>query len=236
MTAAAGREDELRVLREELAVESRLATLGELARPVVHEFNNFLNLLLLQMAVLEMDLPERLRADLAEVRRQGNAAATLIRAFQRYRQEALLPAPADVGQVLDQAVTLLRALHGPVAVDVRLAPSLPPVQASAPELRRLCLLLLTNAAAVVDPARGSLILRAEPAGDRVLIRFEDNGPPLPAEQLPEPFDPHSAAREGSNALELAACRSIARRLRGGLSAENLPGGGAAFVLDLAVAS
>src|SRR5262245_1445318 len=47
-----------------------LATLGELAGPVVHEFNNFLNTVSLQLAILEREASPELLADLIEIRRQ----------------------------------------------------------------------------------------------------------------------------------------------------------------------
>jgi signal transduction histidine kinase len=244
-------QTQVRALREELAVEGRAAVLGELSRPVTHEFNNFLNVLGLQLAVLEMELAPSQRGDLKEVRRHSTAMAALIRQFQRYRQQQAGPAPADLNEVIVQAVELLRAgragsaqdrpvllapAPGGAAVELHLAPDLPRVPAAAPELRRLCLFLLRNAAAAVDPdAGGAVTVRTEVAAGRVVARIEDNGPPIPPQHLPLPFEPNRPAREGTNALELAACRSMARRLDGTLEAENRPAGGVVMVLDLPAA-
>jgi signal transduction histidine kinase len=216
----------------ELAVEARTAVLGELARPVTHEFNNFLNVLLLQVTVLEMELPEHLQADLKEIRRHGTVVASLIRQLQRYRQPPAGPASADLNEVIAQAAEDVRRGAAGVAVELDLAPALPRVPAAVPELRRLCFFLLKNAAAVADPQAGAVAVRTEASGGRAVARFEDNGPAIPEEHLPQPFDPNVPAREGTNALEMAACRGMARRLEGGLAAENRPGGGVAFVLDL----
>lgn len=51
-------ESQRAVLQAELDELDALATFGELAGPMVHEFNNLLNVLLLQVAVLEHTLPE----------------------------------------------------------------------------------------------------------------------------------------------------------------------------------
>jgi signal transduction histidine kinase len=233
----------------ELAAEGRAATLGELAHPLTHEFNNFLNVLGLQLAVLEMELPEALRADLKQIRRHSTAVTSLIRQFQRYPRPPDEPTLSDPNEIIQQALAALceprgslerqvvlvpdaPAAPGAVAVEFSPAPGLPRVHGPAPELRRLCYLLLKNAAAVADLAAGAVLVRTEAAGDQVVVRFEDNGRPIPEEHLPEPFDPHVPAREGSSALELAACRSMARRLGGSLTAENRPGDGVAVLLDL----
>src|SRR5207248_7507824 len=72
----------------ELARQTAVADVGELAGPLAHEFNNFLNVLLLEVAALSQDASEEVRAELARVRQQGLAASSLVRQWQRYRQQA----------------------------------------------------------------------------------------------------------------------------------------------------
>ena len=60
---------------EELAEVEWLADLGEIVGPVTYEFNNFLNTLLLQVAVLDLSAPEGLKAELAAIRRHGREVA-----------------------------------------------------------------------------------------------------------------------------------------------------------------
>jgi signal transduction histidine kinase len=244
-------EARLKRLQDELEIEHRLATLGELARPIGHEVNDFLNTLVLQLAVMTMDLPQEFHAGLAEVRRQAQATAALIQQFQRYSQEPAPALPADVGQVMREALETLGAQPGDagacrlairpglanesvVGVALQMAPELPHVALSPPVLRRLLVLLLRNAAAVTPPP-GLVTIRAEAAGQTIVVRIEDGGPALTEEQVGDPFDPGQPGREGTNVLELAACASITRRARGTLSAENLAPRGVAIVLELAVA-
>jgi signal transduction histidine kinase len=245
---------ELQALREELARERRLADLAELARPVAHECNNFLNVLLLQLAVLEMELPARHQKDLKELRRQGTAMTALLRQYQRYHRGPAEPASADLNTALEEALEAVRRRQpapgeqlpvvltpgqppGPagIAVELQLTPGLPPVPASLSELRRLCRFLIQNALAVAAPPTGLVQVRTEAAADRIVSHFEDNGPPIPPERRSQPFDANVAAREGSNALELAACLGIARRLGGSLRAEDWSGG-VRMVLELPTVS
>jgi signal transduction histidine kinase len=244
-------QSELAALRDELAIERRLADLGELARPVAHECNNFLNALLLQLTVLEMELPEKYRKDLKELRRQGTAMTALIRQYQGYQRGPAEPASANLNEAIEQAVEAVRRRRpapgerlpvllpqgqapGPegIAVELHLMSGLPQVPVSLAELRRLCRFLLQNAAAVVSPPTGLVTVRTETAEDHVLARFEDNGPSIPEDRLARPFDVNVPAREETNALELAACHSIARRLRGRLAADNRPDGGVTILLEL----
>src|SRR5262249_37061015 len=70
------------------------ANLGALASPITHELNNFLTVVLLQVAVLEQALPAKRRGELTVIRQQGKAVAELVRQWQQYRfrqQSALQP-------------------------------------------------------------------------------------------------------------------------------------------------
>src|SRR5262249_47624169 len=58
------RDNELASLRQELKEQTILANLGELAGPVAHESNNFLNVVLLQATLMEAELPEAMRDQL----------------------------------------------------------------------------------------------------------------------------------------------------------------------------
>src|SRR5262249_40962623 len=87
-------EPDYRALQDDMASLVWLADVGEMAGPLAHEFNNFLNVVLLQLAVLEQEVPENLRQQLESVGRQGKSAAALIRQWQQYRgqrQPALRP-------------------------------------------------------------------------------------------------------------------------------------------------
>jgi len=177
--------------------------------------------------------------------------AALIRQLHDHRLGPAADTSADLGQALREALAALGEISEDrseptrltihvdpeprktsLCVQLMLAARLPPVAASGPELRRLCLFLLRNSAAAVKQARGTLTIRAEAIDAKVRMRFEDNGPPIAEDVLQHPFEPAQPAREGADALELAACRSIAHRLRGTLTMENLPGGGVRYVLEL----
>jgi signal transduction histidine kinase len=239
--------------RQELEDQAGLANVAELAGPVAHEVNNFLNALLLQLAVLEQLGPENLRSDLVEIRRQGKALATIVQQWQQYRrrQQAALR-PTDLNRILAQALAVCMSdatpgapapwavpqgdstpasspPDGVVPVHLVLAPELPPILAPSGDLKRLCAFLLANAAAAAGSQAGRITARTEAVKDLVRLRLEDTGPAVPPEALPHFFEPGPAPRPGTNSLELAACGGIVRRLQGRIRAENQPVGLAVIV-------
>jgi signal transduction histidine kinase len=237
--AAARRQQEFAELME-------LADLASLASPITHEFNNFLNTLILQLMVLANQVPEQFRADLRSVGQQAKGVAGLVRQWQQHRaQHRAAPRPLDVNAVIGEVVARLsrttaegaaplvlaqeNGLHSAppdaVVLHTALAGGLPPVEGAPHELRLLLRLLITNAAATITTLPGSVRVSTQPDTDAVLVAVEDNGPPIPPPLLPRMFELNVETREGANQLEMAACEALVqRRLRGRIQGENRLGG------------
>jgi C4-dicarboxylate-specific signal transduction histidine kinase len=243
-----------------------MANLGELASPVSHEVNNYLNATLLHVAVLAMQAPENLRHDLAEIRRQGNTIAGLVKQLQQYRRRHQPAAQLiDLNRVLRETVTELsrkpseagagfpirlqltplpgRGLTPParladattVPVTLDLAPELPAVVGLPADLKRLCSFLITNAAgAVVAAGKGAVTVRTEVAGEAVVLHVRDSGPSVSPEHLTHFFEPALHEREGTDSLELAACRNLVRRMQGKIEAQSEPENGLDIVTEFPI--
>src|SRR3989442_9789693 len=81
------------------------AILAELARPLVHECNNFLNTLLLQIALIHAELAEHLRGDLVRIRNQAKVLANLLLEWQRFRKPEEEPLKADLNLQVQEAAS-----------------------------------------------------------------------------------------------------------------------------------
>jgi signal transduction histidine kinase len=249
-------ERQLRTLQKDLEAQSSLANTGELAGPLAHEFNNFLNIVLLHVALLETEIPERLRPDLMELRRQGAGMTSLVKQFQQHRRRLLaVQEKVHLNGVVQEVI---RALTGPqsepsqglaiklppsptiagldrpaaVPLTLALAPELAPVLGSAADLRRLCTFLLMNAAAAAGQLGGSVAIRTESSDGKVRLQVEDTGPSVSADSLLQLFEPTTTARPGTNSFELAACEAVVRRLHGKIRCENRADAGLAIIVEL----
>lgn len=94
--------------------------------------------------------------------------------------------------------------------------------------------LITNA---LDHARTTVLVRTQrlrrPDGDQVRISVQDDGPGVPAEQLPLVFDKYRHG-PGGTGLGLAICKEFVELHGGEIWAEQVEGGGARFVITLAL--
>jgi C4-dicarboxylate-specific signal transduction histidine kinase len=235
-----------RALEEEMCALEHAGDLAEVLGAVMHEVNNQLNAFLWQAAVLEMKVPEDARAELADLRKQGGVLGSLLGQLQRYRRgHVTAGGPADLNEAVRRAATsvasgqqeggwpltlrVIDAAGGPqpggkdesaIPVRLALAPDLPRAKGGREELRRLAAFLLKSAtAAAAQVVGGEVLVRTEARPGRVALIVEDTGPAVAEDLLAKVFEPHVSCRPGPNSLEMAACESIAKRLRGDVQAE-----------------
>lgn len=114
------------------------------------------------------------------------------------------------------------------------------LQGSPRLLRRLIRNLLENARRY---GQGEISVELAQTGtgssQRAVIRVHDRGPGVPTaqrERIFEPFYrlPGASEREGGVGLGLALVKSISERHGGGVRCEERPGGGASFIVELAM--
>ncbi len=125
-------------------------------------------------------------------------------------------------------------------MELKLAEGLPTIMADQDQLQQVVLNLLTNARDVM-PKGGRLVLSTaeiEPLfadKERTLeFRIEDTGPGISPEHMDKLFDPfYTTKEEGKGTgLGLSICQGIIESHGGVIWAENVPGGGAAFIVQL----
>jgi signal transduction histidine kinase len=209
-----------------------LGNIAETTSLVAHEFNNFLNGIMLHLALMRQEAPQQMSAELDVMKRLATDAAGLVRKLQQFngRRRPTL-APTDLNEVVREALARSPLPAGIAGINDALADDLPLVQAARGELIRILGLLLRQAAGAMQSKPGPLTLRTESTGRKVVLRFEDSGPPLSPEALPKVFEPFFLARPNAEEPGLALCHTLARRLHANMRAENRPEGGVALILE-----
>lgn len=150
-------------------------------------------------------------------------------------------APVAVYPLLDEVFMLLRPAAQRRAVNLELAFVDPTVrvEADADKLKQILLNLVDNAVKFSRPD-SSVQVRAEPAPTGLRILVEDQGPGVPAEDMPHLFERFFRGRSSSAApgsgLGLAIARNLARLHGGDITLKSSPGSGSVFTLDLPMAA
>ena len=231
--------------RAELAIRdaqtTRLASLGFMVAGVCHEVSNPLAAIHSMVQILQSRRgasPEMLEKGLAAI--SSNIARVLaitrtLTEFSRAREGPVRT--VTLAQAVENAASLLRHRTGAHAVTVE-AEIDPEVEALAQpsQLEQVVFNILLNAAQAMD-GEGRVTVTGRRRGARAVLTIRDAGPGIAPEHLGRVFEPFFTTKaEGvGTGLGLTISSEIVRELGGDLRAENDPGGGACFVIELPAA-
>jgi two-component system cell cycle sensor histidine kinase/response regulator CckA len=230
----------------------KLECLGLLARGFAHDFNNILTVMLGNLSLAEMKLPEGIagRIELEQAR-----AATL-RAQNRVHQ---LLTFAKGGAPIRQRMDLQRAMteveedmerNPRIEYRFKIAADLWQIDADSGQLRRVIENLLRNSEeAMVRGGRltvrfenapsGSVLrenlpasMELEDGADYVVLQVKDNGHGIDEDLLDKIFEPYFSTRGDANAtgIGLTVCDSIVRAHNGGICCQSIKGEGTKVVV------
>ena len=237
-------EQERAALERRLGQSEKLAALGQFIAGIAHELNNPLQGALGHLELLKgaPELSGGARRDVSLVYRETDRAARIVRNLLviagsgQVRERSL-----NVNNVISRVLRLRAGAwrHGSIQVTRELDPSRPRVRGDGFLLQQALLNIVMNAEQAMEWT-GRLTVRSQHAQDAGVVRVvvDDSGPGLPPDvrsRLFEPFFTTKDVGQGTG-LGLAIAYGIVQAHGGTLEADNIPGGGARFVLTLPAAS
>ena len=135
------------------------------------------------------------------------------------------------------AASAAKAAKGQVVVHSQVPGSLPPVWVDEEKIRWVIFQLLDNAIKFT-PAGGQVTVSAQGDSHQVRVAVSDTGIGIPAERLPELFEPFhqldgsSTRRFGGTGLGLALVKRIVEAHQGAVTVNSAIGQGSTFAFDL----
>ncbi len=231
-------------LKAQLRQSQSLATLGELTSTATHEFNNVLMTIInyARLGIRNRDDASRDKAlsKILEASERASKITGTILAQARNRSESFEPTDLG-GLILDTLVLLEREMNKyRVSVTTEIEPGVAKAIASGNQIQRVLLNLLINARQAIGEC-GNLLIRLANSEDPQWVELvvRDSGSGIPAETLPQIFDPFFSTKlgpdesgKGGTGLGLAACKEIIDAHRGKLRVESPVGVGTAFTIRL----
>jgi two-component system NtrC family sensor kinase len=237
-------DDQSRDLYQQLLQAEKMAALGQTISGVAHELNNPLATILSwseRLAARPLDdLSKRgVEVILGEAERAARIVRNLL-TFARKRQSTR--SLIDINQVVRETLAL-RAYEqrvNNITVVEALSAGLPQVFADGHQMQQVLLNLVINAeqAMLAAHGRGSMVVRTwhNADDDAIVLEVSDDGPGIPSDAQTKIFDPFFTTKEvgKGTGLGLTVAYAIVEEHGGRIHAENQPGGGASFIVELPV--
>jgi two-component system NtrC family sensor kinase len=249
----AERSRQLQSAQQKLQTNDRLASLGQLAASVAHEINNpisgVLNLSMLMQRILKEDgIPAGRVPDFRkyltqvtqETTRVGRIVSDLLSFSRRGKPQRT---EADLNRLIRSTVSLVdhKLKLANMALELKLASSLPHVLCDAGQIQQVVLNLVLNAAESMQAHGAGTVTVETQAGEdgkSVVLSVSDAGEGIPPEILPRVFDPFFTTKSDGKGvgLGLAVSYGIVQAHSGEIEVRSRPGEGTVFTVTLPLQS
>jgi signal transduction histidine kinase len=221
-----------------LAHAEKLAAIGELAARFAHDIRNPVTAArsLAQQLARDPTAPENaehagiILEELERVERQ-------VRDLLRFaRREELRFEPVDLGALLRAMLARLRPRLDAAGVTAEVAaPHGLVVRGDRDKLDQVLVNLVENAAdAMAETSERRLTFALGAENGTVAMRISDTGPGVPADALPRLFEPFYSRKANGTGLGLAIAKRTIDAHGGRIAADQRPGSGLAFTIELPV--
>ena len=237
--------------RQELEVkalnQAKMASLGEMATGIAHEINQPLSFIkviyesTLNDFELDQEDKNELKEDFTEALRQVRRITHIINHLRTFgHSDNRHFENISLQKVMDSTMILMgpKINNTNIILHQEIDPNLPPVFGNAINLEQVFINLIQNSLNAMEGRKeGEINIRMTPGGDRIVIRYCDNGPGVPVEiqdRIFEPFFTTSEVGQGTG-LGLAITFGIIQEHNGTIDFESTPGSGITFTITLPVA-
>jgi len=229
-------------LEQQIIQSERLAAMGQMIGGFAHELNNPLTTILGVGEMLqETEQTENARKQLGMLQQQARRATEIVQNLMYFaRPPALGKTQVNLSELVERTLHLqaysLRKNN--ITVDFLKEAGLPTLLGDPHQLMQVFLNLILNAEQAIRESRekGTLRIRLGKTADSVWASFQDDGPGIAQEILPNIFDPfYTTKRPGrGTGLGLSICKAVMKEHAGNIEAAAGPGGGAVFTVSLPV--
>lgn len=230
--------------RFELAHASRLAVAGELTASIAHEINQPLGAILSNVSAARLILEssaietEELGQILEDIRRDDVRASDVIRQLRKlFEKHEVERAVIDLNEAALEMAIVLRAEARRRQVDLVVRESNEDVNVVGDriQIQQVLINLVLNAMdAVAGQTEGQrvIVVSVMKSGDTASIEVSDTGHGIKEDDRARLFDSFFSTKPAGIGLGLSIVRTLVESHGGSVRAENRPGGGAVFRVEL----
>lgn len=227
----------------QLVSSSKLAVLGEMAAGVAHELNSPLTAIVgdAQLLLREVQEGDPSHELLQDIKNCGSRCRRIIQNLLAFsRQEEYSFEPVDLNEIVERALGLVayQIEKSNMTLVKELSPNLPRVIGNSQRLEQVLINFLLNARDALEGVAGErkIVIRSFQEGEEIKVAVTDAGKGIPADILPNIFNPFFTTKKPGKGtgLGLSVSLGIAQAHGGTIEVESGPEKGSTFTLVLPV--
>jgi len=227
---------------ERFMLADRLASIGELAAGAAHELNNPLTSVIgFSQLLMEKDISDDIRQDLTFIHSEAQRAASITKNLLAFaRKHKPVKRLNQINEIIEDVLKLRTYEHKihDIKVEKQLAPDLPKSMVDYFQMQQVFFNIVINAEYFMTEAhkRGTLTITTEKENGTVIIKFTDDGPGIPLENLSQIFNPFFTTKvtgKGTG-LGLSICHGVVSEHGGKIQARSQQGEGTTIFVELPI--
>ncbi len=234
-------EDDRIKLQEQLRHADRLATIGQLAAGVAHEFNEPLGNVLgfAQLILRNENLPDDIKDDIDKIVTASMHAREVVKKLMLFaRQMPAEKTRVNINKVIEEGLYFLdaRCIKAGIEMVRSLTPDLPEIMADQSQIHQVLVNLVVNAIQAM-PDGGTITISTEWLDKYICLRVTDTGEGMSDEILEQLFVPFFTTKdvdEGTG-LGLPVVHGIVTSHGGSIEVSSQAGKGSSFEIQLPIA-
>jgi PAS domain S-box-containing protein len=235
---------ERKKMEEQLIMQDRLASIGQLISGLAHELNNPLTGIIgFSTLLLKRELPEDIKQDINIIIDEGQRIANIVKSLVTFAQRQPLGKQPLIINDCVQKVLELRAYEqrtNNIQIEIQFEPNLPLIFGNKSQLQQVFFNLVINAEFFMLEShnKGVLTITTLKMENSVRILFADDGPGISKNDMKRLFSPFFTTKEvgKGTGLSLSICLRIITEHGGKIWAESEPDKGTTFIIDLPIYS
>ncbi len=241
-----------KLMQDTLIRSERLAATGQLAASIAHEINSPLQGIAALLNVIKNSHSSdtELNKNISLIKDAFSSIRNTVKnLLDLNRPGRELKQPTDINSVISGTVQLVRShlKNSKVLVKQNLSKDLPKIIISPQKLGQVFLNLINNSVEAITGISsknfnklkqqnffgGEITITTSREKHNIVIRFSDNGPGIPAEDMEHIFDPFYTRKKAMGmGIGLSICYGIIEEHNGTITAQNGAQGGAVFNITL----
>ncbi|HNW11354.1 MAG TPA: ATP-binding protein, partial [Candidatus Rifleibacterium sp.] len=223
-------------LEEQLKRADKLSAIGVLAAGVAHEIRNPLTgmKMIVQLLEAEFAADDNRREPLGIIQREIDRLESIVGNLLDFAKPSK-PKAIDVvpAKVVEDCYQLIKNQLGKQSIqfETHINGVCPVIVGDPDQLKQVFINILTNAIHAIG-RNGRLTVNIDSRDDHVVVAFEDTGIGIPAERLPDIFNPFMTTKEDGTGLGLSMAQRIVEEHGGRIEVQSVSGEGSTFTVFL----
>ncbi|MBU0992072.1 MAG: GHKL domain-containing protein [Proteobacteria bacterium] len=242
----AKRDEENKMMNQQVIETGKLASIGELAAGIAHEINNPVAIMVEEAGWIEDLLEEEefqnsknmeeFRRALTQINTQGKRCKGITHKLLSFaRKTDSRVHDVEVNALITEIVGISAqmAKYSNINIETEFEEGLPYIEISPSEMQQVLLNLINNAIYAMEKTGGTIKIGTKLSQlekDHIVIIVEDNGPGIPESNLPRIFDPFFTTKPvgKGTGLGLSICYGIIQKMGGKIDVHSAVDSGTRF--------